>query len=103
MEKDYALQVAGTIKDQLVATTPKNIILSWGVKEFIAVLYKGMAALRFHVDGRLFSGNVIVVYTGSDSYEVYLQNYSGTECIHKEAYFDELGRVIDQAVGQAGT
>lgn len=98
MEKDYVLQVAGTIKDQLVAVTPIGVIRSWHVEKFAAVEYKGIAALRFHVSGKAFFGNVIVAHTGQDYYEVYLQNYSGTKCVKDGVYFMELGEVIDQAV-----
>lgn len=69
-----------------------------GIGNFVATEYKGMAALKFHVQGRLFRGNVIIAYNALDYYEVYLQNYAGTECIGEEVYFDELGCVIDEAV-----
>lgn len=98
MDKDFVLQMANTIKDQLVGMTPLNVIRSWGIENFVATKYKGMAALKFHVQGRLFSGNVIIAYNALDYYEVYLQNYAGTECIGEEVYFDELGRVIDEAI-----
>lgn len=98
MEKDYVLQMAGTIKDQLVAVTPIGVIRSWHVEKFVAVEYKGMAALRFHVSGKAFFGNVIVAHKGLDCYEVYLQDYSGTKCVKDGVYFMELGGVIDQAV-----
>lgn len=98
MDKDFVLQMANTIKDQLVGMTPLNVIRSWGIENFVATEYKGMAALKFHVQGRLFSGNVIIAYNALDYYEVYLQNYAGTECIGEEVYFDELGRVIDEAI-----
>lgn len=98
MEKDYVLRAAGTIRDQLVAVTPIGVIRSWHIDKFVATEYKGMAALKFHVQGRLFRGNVIIAYNALDYYEVYLQNYAGTECIGEEVYFDELGCVIDEAV-----
>lgn len=98
MDKDFVLEMANTIKDQLVGMTPLNVIRSWGIENFVATEYKGMAALKFHVQGRLFSGNVIIAYNAFDYYEVYLQNYAGTECIGEEVYFDELGRVIDEAI-----
>lgn len=98
MEKDYVLQVADTIKDQLVAVTPIGVIRSWHVEKFMAVEYKGMAALRFHVSGEAFCGNVIVAHKGQDCYEVHLQNYSGTKHIKDEVHFMELGETIDRAV-----
>ncbi len=98
MEKDYVLQVADTIKDQLVAVTPIGVIRSWHVEKFVAVEHKDMAALRFHVSGETFCGNVIVAHKGQDCYEVYLQNYSGTKRIKDKIYFMELGKVIDRVV-----
>ena len=98
MDMDFVLEMANTIKDQLVGMTPLNVIRSWGIENFVATEYKGMAALKFHVNGRLFRGNVIIAYNDMDYYEVYLQNYAGIECIGEVVYFCELGRVIDEAV-----
>lgn len=94
------MRMANTIREQLIAMTPVSTILSWGVEKFMAVVFNGMAALRFHVDGRLFRGNVIVAYNTMDYYEVYLQDSSGVKRIHDEAYFDMLGGGIDEAVEQ---
>lgn len=52
MDKDYILQVAQTAKDQLLATTPMNVVMSWGVTKFIATTFKEMPALMFHVQAR---------------------------------------------------
>lgn len=102
MTKEYVMQVAKTIKEQLVSLTPMPILMSWGIKEFVATLYDDMPALRFKVNGRLHAGNVIIALNGSDYYEVYLQNDKGTECVNEEVYFDELGDVIDRAI-ESGT
>lgn len=40
MEKEYVMQVAQTIKEQLVALTPMTVLMSWGIKEFAATLYR---------------------------------------------------------------
>ena len=98
MDMDFVLEMANTIKDQLVGMTPLNVIRSWGIENFVATEYKGMAALKFHVNGRLFRGNVIIAYNDMDYYEVYLQNYAGIECIGEDVYFCELGGVIDEAI-----
>lgn len=58
--KEYVLQVAETAKNQLLATTPMNVVLSWGVEKFIATVFKEMPALKFNVNGRLFKGFVVV-------------------------------------------
>lgn len=96
------MQVAKTVKEQLVSLTPMPILMSWGIKEFVATLYGDMPALRLKVNGRLHAGNVIIALNGSDYYEVYLQNDKGTECVNEEVYFDELGDVIDRAI-ESGT
>lgn len=46
MEKEYVMQVAQTIKEQLVALTPMTVLMSWGIKEFAATLYRDLPALR---------------------------------------------------------
>jgi|GEM_PF-7021822 len=73
MDKDFVLEMANTIKDQLVGMTPLNVICSWGIEKFVATEYKGMAALKFHVNGRLFRGNVIIAYNALDYYEVFAE------------------------------
>jgi hypothetical protein len=40
MDKEYILQVAETAKNQLLTITPMNVVLSWGVKKFIATVFK---------------------------------------------------------------
>lgn len=73
MDKDYILQVAQTAKDQLLATTPMNIVMSWRVTKFIATTFKKMPALMFHVQARLHKGYVVIAYNSMDYYEVYLK------------------------------
>lgn len=102
MDKEYVMQVAETIRKQLVTLTEANVLMSWGIKRFIATVHRNMPALKFEVNGRLHAGNVIIALNGSDYYEVYLQNGKGTECINEEVCFDELGDVIDRAI-ESGT
>lgn len=96
------MQVAKTIKEQLVSLTPMPVLMSWGIKEFVATLHGDMPALRLKVNGRLHAGNVIIALNGSDYYEVYLQNGKGVKCVNEEVCFDELGDVIDRAI-ESGT
>lgn len=98
MEKEYVMQVAQTIREQLVALTPIPVLMSWGIEEYAATLYKDMPALRFKVNGHLHAGYVIVALNGSDYYEVYLLDGTGARCINEEVCFDELGDVIDEAI-----
>lgn len=102
MNKEYVMNVAKTIKEQLVSLTAMPILVSWDIKEFVATIYDDMPALRLKVNGRLHAGYVIIALNGSDYYEVYLQNDKGTECVNEEVYFDELGDVIDRAI-ESGT
>lgn len=43
MEKEYVMQVAQTIKEQLVALTPMTVLMSWGIKEFCRHPIQGFA------------------------------------------------------------
>jgi len=68
MEKEYVLEVANTIREQLVTLTPFNTIMSWGIGRFVATIYKDMPALKFKVNGRLHKGAVIIALNGADYY-----------------------------------
>lgn len=99
MDKDYVMQIANTIAQQLLATTRQNVLFSWGAfYGFRATIYKDMAALKFRVNGRLFQGDVIIAYNENDTYEVYLKNEDGTRLVKDDVYFDEMGEVIDVAI-----
>lgn len=104
MDKEYVMQIAQTIKMQLVSMTPMPVFMSWGVTEFAATVFKDLPALRLEVNGRLHTGYVIIALNGSDYYEVYLmkQKDGEAECVHNEVCFDELGDVIDCAI-ESGT
>ena len=99
MDKDYVMQIANEAARQLLATTPKNILFSWGAfYGFRAAIYKDMAALKFKVNGRLFQGDVIIAYNENDTYEIYLKNEDGTRLVKDDVYFDEMSEVIDVAI-----
>ena len=98
MEKKYIMQVAETIRVQLMTLTPINTIFSWGIDKFIATVYKNMPALKFSVNGRLHKGAVIVALNTLDYYEVYLQTDTETTLISDEVCFDELGNLIDKHI-----
>ena len=99
MDKDYVMQIANEAAQQLLATTPKNILFSWGAfYGFRAAIFKDMAALKFRVNGRLFQGDVIIAYNENDTYEVYLKNEDGTRLVKDDVYFDEMSEVIDIAI-----
>lgn len=99
MDKEYVMQIADTIRQQLLATTPMNVICSWGALHgFFATVHKGMATLMFKVNGRLFKGNVLISYNEMDYYEIYLKDANGIRLAHPEVYFDQLGDIIDETI-----
>ncbi len=98
MEKEYVLEVANTIREQLMTLTPFNTIMSWGVSKFSATVYKDMPALTFKVNGRLHKGTVIIALNSADYYEVYLQSSKEITLINGEVCFDELGDLIDEHI-----
>ena len=99
MDKDYVMQIANEAARQLLATTKQNVLFSWGAfYGFRAAIYKDMAALKFRVNGRLFQGDVIIAYNENDTYEIYLQDESGTRLVKNAVYFDEMSEVIDVAI-----
>ena len=95
MKKEYVMQVVETIRELLVALVPTNVLISWGLKGFIATVFENMPALKFYVSGRMYTGFVIIALNGPNHYAVYLQNDTGTECVHDEVCFDELGELLD--------
>lgn len=99
MDKDYVMQIADTIRQQLLATTPMNVLCSWGALHgFFATEYKNMATLMFKVNGRLFQGYVLISYNEMDYYEIYLKNSGDIRLAHDEVYFDQLGDIIDETI-----
>ena len=53
MEKEYVMQIAQTIKEQLIGLTPMPVLMSWGISEFAATIFKELPALRIKVNGLL--------------------------------------------------
>ena len=96
--EEYAIQVAQTAKEQLITMTPASVLMSWGIKEFTAMVYNGMPALRIKVNGWLHAGYVTVALNGSDYYEVCLLHGTTAVYVNEEVCFDELGDVIDRAI-----
>ena len=104
MDKEYVMHIAQTIKEQLVSLTPMPILMSWGIGDFVATVFRDLPALRIKVNGRLHAGNVVIALNGSDYYEVYplQEDDSNAKCVNEEVCFDELGDVIDRAI-ESGT
>ena len=68
----------------------------------MATVFNDLPGLKFHVNGRLFQGEVLICLNGSDYYEVYLRNGTDIECLSDEVCFDELGELIDNHI-ESGT
>lgn len=49
MEKEYVIQIAQTIQEQLIGLTPMPVLMSWGIAEFAATIFKDLPALRISV------------------------------------------------------
>ena len=99
MNKAEILQAAESIRRQLIGTTNMNVLLSWGTNQFAATIFKDMATLRFKVNARLFTGDVLISYNAvADCYEIYLVNRQGERCISDMAYLDEMGDIIDRNI-----
>lgn len=99
MDKEFVMQIADTIRQQLLATTSMNVICSWGALHgFFATEYKNMATLVFKVNGRIFKGEVLISYNEMDYYELYLKDANGIRLVHPEVYFDQLGDIIDETI-----
>lgn len=65
MERAEIMTIAETIREQLVGTTNRNVLYSWGTQGFAATLYRNMATLQFKVNGRIFQGHVLISYNPS--------------------------------------
>lgn len=99
MEEEEIMQIANTILSQLLATTPRNVLFSWGALQgFKAAQVDDMAGLKFRVNGRLFKGYVIIAYCWNDTYSIYLQDDNEVRLIREDVYFDEMTNVIDIAI-----
>ena len=60
MEKEYVMQIAQTIKEQLIGLAPMPVLMSWGISGFAATIFKELPALRIKVNGLLHAGYVII-------------------------------------------
>ena len=89
MEKEYVIQIAQTIQEQLIGLTPMPVLMSWDIAEFAATIFKGLPALRIKVNGLLHTGYVIIALNGSDYYEVYLLKGKDAECVNEEVCYNE--------------
>ena len=47
MDKKYVVQVAQTVREQLIATTRMEILMSWGIGQFTPAIFKDLPGLKF--------------------------------------------------------
>ena len=47
MEKEYVIQIAQTIQEQLIGLTPMPVLMSWGIAEFAATIFKRPACTSY--------------------------------------------------------
>lgn len=103
IDRQHILDIAETIRQQLVGLTPMNVLNSWGVTGLVATVIDNMPALKFKVNGRLHKGHVIIALNeGVDYYEIYLSDEKGRHKIATDIDFTQLGDVIDTAI-ESGT
>ncbi len=103
IDRQHILNIAETIRQQLVGLTPMNIISTWGVTGLVATVIDKMPALKIKVNGRLHKGHVIIALNeGVDYYEIYLSDEKGRRKIATDIDFTQLGDVIDTAI-ESGT
>ena len=96
---EHIKRVAETIRQQLFALTPVNVIMSWGLSGMIATTHNDMPSIRLMVNGRLHQGAVIIsLDEASDYYELYLMNKEGVRKVAEDLDFTQLGETIDRAI-----
>lgn len=77
------------------------VVFSWGGSQPVAILFRKMKALRFHVNGFLHRGFIVVALNeGTDLFEVYKldENRNVLPGEETEVYFDTLVDTIDRMV-----
>ena len=95
---DWDVKQVGTMFGYIWHDAP--LPMAWGVENFAAVRYDGRIALKFHVQGYKFTGNIIVTYNeGRDYYEVWKEGGDGKgEKVAEDVTFVELVALIDSEV-----
>ena len=103
---EYAREIANTILRQLLATTERSVVFSWGIHG-VGYGYVSMTpeaknpCLIFKVSGLLHTGIVCIAYNeGADTYSIAKMDSDGQpigDWLH-DVYFDEMGGKIDAMV-----
>ena len=95
---DWDVKQVGTMFGYIWHDAP--LPMAWGVENFAAVRYDGRIALKFHVQGYKFTGNIIVTYNeGRDYYEIWKEGSDGKgEKFAEDVCFVDLVALIDSEV-----
>lgn len=101
--EEYVKGVAAEAWQQLLATTDKNVVGSWGVDNLAYTLIEAeeeqFPALTFTVDGILFKGRIFIALDeGVDYYQIYCLKDGIITLISSDVCFDEMGEIIDRFV-----
>ena len=96
---EHIKNVAETIRQQLFALTPVNVIMSWGLSGMVATTHNNMPSLRLMVSGRLHKGAVIVsLDEASDYYNLYLMNKEEVRKVADDLDFTQFSDFIDGTI-----
>lgn len=100
MDKEYLLQTAKTIWQQLFWSVTLQTVWSWGVSKKYYTLYNNMPTLMLKVSGLVHKGWVYIsLNEGKDLYEVRLMK-TKQKCVRtlEDVFCDQLGRTIDELI-----
>ena len=102
MRKEYVTEVANEILKLLRIGAYKT--LSWGMDGLTAIEYEDMPALKFHVNGFVHKGDVVIALNdGMDLYEIHLLGDNGeVKKSVREIYLDHLVDIADVLI-ETGT
>lgn len=85
-------EISKTIYEQMTyGDYRKTILASWGVEKFREI----ERGLMFYVNGAKFEGDVKVILTWADEYEVHLYHDKEEVEVLRSLLFDELVEVLD--------
>jgi len=94
------MTTAQIIFEQIKATTPQNVIGSWGISKMTPTKYREMEGLALKVNGFIHKGWVFILLNeGADLYEVttFKRDMTPKEII-KDVFCEELGHLLDTLI-----
>lgn len=98
-QNSYLIEVADTIREQIIAGVGINVYWSWGVSNVGAAYFKGEPSLLLAVNGLLHKGLVVITLDDSDTYSIRLFDSQGKEVsCTTDVYCEEIGSLLDSLV-----